>query len=143
MGPVDEVHRISDGQANVLQFRHGIPGFPNARRFVLIDFDDSGGSALQVLHSLDDPDLEMVVAVPWPFFPDYAPELGEADRQELGIEDPQDAVVFCAVTADAERDEVFLNLLGPFVVNATTLEARQVVLADTSQPVRAPVPLAG
>lgn len=127
----------------VVRFRDGIPGFPDARRFVLADLDDTGESPLQVLRSLDDPDLEMVVAVPWLFFPDYAPELDETDQRELGLEQPEDALVFCTVTVDPEREKAYLNLLGPFVVNAHTREGRQVVLADSRQPVRAPVPLAG
>lgn len=128
------------GDVPVLHFRDGIPGFPTARRFVLADLDEAGESPLQALRSLDEPDLELVVAVPWLFFPDYAPELGKADQRDLGLDDPDDAVVFCAVSADADSDQVYLNLLGPFVVNARTRQGRQVVLADPDQPARAPVP---
>lgn len=129
----------ADDSAPVLHFRDGIPGFPDAIRFLLADVDEAGESPLQVLRSLDRPDLEMVVAVPWLFFPDYAPELGEADQRDLGIDDPEDAVVFCAVSADPDSDQVYLNLLGPFVVNAHTRQGRQVVLADPDQPARAPI----
>jgi flagellar assembly factor FliW len=121
----------------VLSFPDGIPGFPDARRFVLTDLTDDG--TFQLLEALDT-ELSMVVSVPWLFFPDYEPELGPEDQTELGIAEPQDALVFCSVTADDDSDDVlYVNLLGPFVVNATTRVGRQVVLVDQDLPVRAPI----
>lgn len=135
---------MSSEDESTLEFPDGIPGFPAARRFVLTDLTEDEDGPFQLLQSLDDPALSMVVSVPWPFFPDYAPNIDDADRAELGLDDPEDAVVFCAVTADPEDSDVgtvFLNLLGPFVINARTRRGRQVVLADPDQPARAPVAL--
>lgn len=125
------------GEVAVLEFPDGIPGFPDAHRFTLLDLTDEG--TFQLLQSVDHPDLSMVVATPWLFFPSYAPELEPTDRRALQLEDADDAVVFCAVTA--EDDELFVNLLGPFVVNAQSRRGRQVVLADQDLPARAPVPM--
>lgn len=127
------------GQEHVLTFEDGIPGFPGSRRFVLVEVAEE--SAFQLLQSLDEPEVALVVAVPWIFFPDYAPELSELERASLGIERREDAVVFCAVTLDAERETVYLNLLAPFVVNVETRRGRQVILPDSGYPVRAPVKL--
>jgi len=124
----------------VLHFPDGIPGFPRSRRFVLADIAED--SAFQILQSLDEPEVSLVVSVPWLFFPDYAPVLDETDQRDLGISSPDDAIVFCAVAVDETGEQVYLNLLGPFVVNAATRQGRQVVLSDSSLPVRAPVALA-
>ena len=118
-----------------LEFDDGIPGFPDAHRFQLVEIVDDG--AFQLLQSVDDPDLAMVVAVPWLFFPDYSPELTDMDQSGLGIEDEQDAVVFCAVTLDSEHRTAHMNLLGPFVVNVKTRKGRQIVLTDQDFPLRA------
>lgn len=131
---------LKDSDVAVLRFRDGIPGFPESRRFVLTDLD--ADSAFQILESLDEERVSMVVSVPWLFFPDYAPELTDDDRADLGIDSPEDAVLFCPVTLDAEANTVYVNLLGPFVVNARTREGRQVALNDPSLPLRAPVRLA-
>ncbi len=127
------------GQEHVLTFEDGIPGFPGSRRFVLVEVAED--SVFQLLQSLDEPEVALLVTVPWLFFPDYAPELSELERASLGIERREDAIVFCAVTLDAERETVYLNLLAPFVVNAETRRGRQVILSDSSYPVRAPVKL--
>jgi flagellar assembly factor FliW len=123
------------GEESVLRFEEGIPGFPASRRFALVNVAED--SAFQLLQSLDEPDVAMIVTVPWLFFPDYAPELSELERTELELEGKEDVVIFSAVTLDAESSTVHLNLLGPFVVNAKTRRGRQVVLADSGYPVRA------
>lgn len=124
----------------VLRFPDGLPGFPGATHFVLTDLTEDG--IFQLLQSVDDPDLSMVVSSPWLFFPDYAPELSDDDERALGIERQEDVALFCSVTADADEDRLFVNLLGPFIVNADTLVGRQVVLTDQEWPVRAPIPAA-
>lgn len=120
-------------------FPDGIPGFPGAHHFALTDLTEDG--TFQTLQSIEDPDLSFVVSVPWLFFPDYSPQLSEEDRHDLGIEQPEDATVFCSVNVPEDEERLYLNLLGPFVVNTRTRIGRQVVLTDESQPVRAPIPL--
>jgi flagellar assembly factor FliW len=123
----------------VLTFPDGIPGFPAAHRWMLSDLVED--RVFQVLASLDEPGLEMVVGVPWLFFPDYAPDLTETDRADLGIETVEDAVVFCSVTVPEGGGAPTMNLLGPFIVNRHTRVGRQVVLEADAEQVRTPLPL--
>jgi flagellar assembly factor FliW len=129
-----------DDATPVLHFADGILGFAGCTDFVLVDI--APDSAFQVLQCLQDPDVSMIVTVPWLFFPDYEPELSDAEREQLGIEAPEDAIVFCSVTLEPDDDTVFLNLMGPFVVHQQTLQGRQLVLADSEHPTRAAVRLA-
>jgi flagellar assembly factor FliW len=126
--------------AKVLTFPDGILGFPGSTRFALVN--DSEDALFQLLQSLDDDSVALIVTVPWLFFPDYSPEISELERKQLKLQSPDDAIVFCPVTLTGDPDVVYLNLLGPFVVHKDTLEGRQVVLADSEWPVRAPVSLA-
>ena len=123
----------------VLTFPDGIPGFPGATRWVLTELAEDG--AFQLLQSLDDPDLAMVVGTPWLFFPDYAPDLADSEVHALGIERPEDAVLFCSVTVPDSGEAPTMNLLGPFVVNRHTNVGRQVVLGLDDAQVRTPLPL--
>ncbi len=137
----DDDESMSDTENEILHLERGIPGLTDAERFLLSDLSDDGESAFQLLTSVDEPDVSIIVAVPWLFFPDYAPELPDAEREALGLSEPEQAVVFCPVTLDAEHDQIHLNLLGPFVVNSSSRRGRQVVLADSEWPVRAAVDL--
>ncbi len=125
----------------VLHFTHGIPGFTDATDFVLIN--EVEDAAFQMLQCLNEPEIAFIVTVPWLFFPDYAPEISEAEALELDITNAEDSVLFCPVTIDADTDTVTVNLLGPFVVNAETRQGRQLVLTDQDHPVRAEISLEG
>jgi len=125
---------------HVLVFPDGIAGLPDATRWMLSDLAED--SAFQLLQNLDDTDLAMVVGVPWLFFPEYAPDLADDEVLALGIEQPDDAVVFCSVTVPDDDSGPTMNLLGPFVVNRHTRQGRQIVLGLDDAQVRAPLPMA-
>ena len=134
--PIVTETTLADG---VLRFSHGIPGFGHLRSFRLVSLGED--SAFQLLQSVDNPDIELVVVVPWLFFPEYEIEVPDEDQADLAIEQPEDAVVFSPVTLDAEERTVYVNLAGPFVVNPTTGEGRQVVQVGRDLPLRAPISL--
>lgn len=102
----------------------GLPGFPEARRFVLCAHDR--GSSFAWLISADVPELAFVVADPWAFFPDYSADLDERHLRQLGVDDAAklDVLVIATVTADGTT----LNLAAPLVVHGATREARQIIL---------------
>ncbi len=122
---------------STILFEDGIPGFPDHQEFELVDFAE-GESAFQLLQSTRDEDLAMIVCSPWLFFPDYEPEITDADRDGLDLVNPDDAVVFCPVTIGPEN-RLTVNLLGPFVVNAGTRQARQIVLIDSKYETQTPI----
>jgi flagellar assembly factor FliW len=124
-------------ESKILTFPEGLLGFPADQRFALVDASDD--ATYFWLQSLDDSRLAFLAAVPWAFFPDYSPELSEADQAALGITDPSQALVFCLLTFTDEA--VTANLLGPLVVNAETRHGRQIVLGASDYSAR--VPLAG
>jgi flagellar assembly factor FliW len=127
-------------EENILTFEDGIPGFPDHSRWVLVD--PAQDSAFQILQSADDRDVAMIVTVPWLFFTDYSPELTDIEQRELEIERPEDAVIFCPVTLGDDQDTIFINLLGPFVVNSRTRRGRQLVLSESGYPARTQLSLA-
>ncbi len=123
--------------SDVLIFDEGVPGFPDARNFALTDLVETG--EFQIFHDMDDPDVAMVVAVPWLFFPDYAPELSDLEQAGLELTAAEDALVFCSISFEGATP--FMNLLGPFIVNAHTRKGRQIVLTNQEYPLRAEIPV--
>jgi flagellar assembly factor FliW len=118
-----------------LEFVGPVAGFPDRRWFVLAEIDPA--SLLRSLRSLDDPGLRFLVLPPGPFFPDYAPELGDEWVEALELTAAEDALVLVIVTPGATAAEATANLLAPVVVNVRTRRAAQVVLADPALPLRA------
>jgi flagellar assembly factor FliW len=111
-----------------LHFAGGLPGFPDARRFVLIRIGDEL-SPFSVLRSLDDgSDVEFVVTHPGLFFPDYAPEIDDDTAERLELTSADDALLLVIVTVTDPVAASTANLLGPIVVNRHTRAAAQAVL---------------
>ncbi len=117
-----------------LHFPDGLPGFPELEHFVIVELREDG--AFQQLQSLDKVDVSMIVCVPWLFFPDYAPVLSDIEQEELALESADDAILFVPVSINTDTRQMFLNLLGPFVVNVKTRIGRQLVLTGTDYTTR-------
>jgi flagellar assembly factor FliW len=111
----------------VIEMAAGLPGFPDARRFVLVEWGEAG-SPFSLLRSLDHESLEFLVAAPVVLFPDYAPELDDAHADSLELTRAEDALVLVLVTVAERAEDATANLLAPIVINLTTLRAAQIVL---------------
>ncbi len=127
--------RVDDEK--VITLPDGLLGFVSMTRAVLLPVDDDG--LFFWMQSVDDPALAFLVLTPWPLFPDYAPELGEADQHALDLDDPADALVFCLLTSHDRPRRLTANLLGPVVVNQARRLGRQVVL-EGDHPTQAELP---
>lgn len=115
----------------VLEMAAGLPGFPDARRFVLMEWGEAG-SPFSLLRSLDHESLEFLVAAPVVLFPDYAPELDDVDAGALGLISAEDALVLVIVTVGESAEDATANLLAPIIVNIHTRVAAQVALPTAS-----------
>ena len=110
-----------------------MPGFPAHRQFVLVRLNEEG--LLYAFTSIEDPELRFLVAPPEPFFPDYAPEIENDVFAALNTKDPDRLLLLVVITAGT--DETTANLMAPIVVDRDSMRAMQVVLNDSSMPVRA------
>jgi flagellar assembly factor FliW len=113
----------------VLHMPAGLPGFPDARRLVLVEWGEEG-SPFRILRSLDHEALEFLVAAPVALFPDYAPEIDDATAAALELTCAEDALVLVIVTVAERAEDATANLLAPIVLNVHTQAAAQVVLSN-------------
>lgn len=120
-----------------IELVHPLPGFPDQRRFALVQLDEDG--VLCQLRSLDDPSLRFLVVSPVPFFPDYAPEVSDDVVEDLQIGSAEDVIVLLVLNAGDSLSTTTANLMAPVVVNTVTLRASQVILDDPTLPLAAPL----
>ncbi len=123
--------RIEAPSSNVIEF-DGLPGFPRAHRFVLLEHDRE--SLFRWLVCADEPDLAFVVTDPRQFFPEYAPALPPA-LTSAARPDPDPDLALLAI-ADVRAGEVHLNLAAPLVVDLERRRATQVILEGSDYPIR-------
>ena len=106
----------------------GLPGFPGAQRFLVRGHDQSDIFAWLI--SCDDPRLAFAIVSPWVYVPDYDPKMRRRDLESLEFEDSDELQIL--VSANVQRDTVYLNLAAPLVINLRTRKGIQAILdSDT------------
>jgi flagellar assembly factor FliW len=132
-GPEEQIDVPDDA---IFEISPGLNGFEHLRRFALIVDDDS---PVEWLQSIEEPALAFALLEPFMFYPDYGFELADRDCEELGLRQPQDAIVRCILTLHETAEQITANLLAPLVLNRHGRHGRQVVLQDSNLPLRFPV----
>jgi flagellar assembly factor FliW len=124
----------------LLTFAAGIFGFPDCRQFVLVPAEREG---LFWLQSVEHRPLAFLLADPFHFFPDYAVDLGAAERAELGVQDASEVAILSIVTLPRTRAErPTTNLQGPLVFNMSNRLGRQLAIAEPEWGLRREIDLA-
>ena len=121
----------------VIELVRPMPGFPEQRRFALVQLDEDG--VLCSLTSLEDPELRFLVVPPGHFFPDYEPDVEDDVAAELEITSPDDALLLVVLTAGSSLAPTTANLAAPVLVNPSTRRGGQIVLDRPGLPVAAPL----
>lgn len=122
----------------MLNLAGSLAGFPDAHRFALVRVRPESELLFRMV-CLDVPDLEFVAAAPYPFFPDYAPEIDDETAQRLELTDASDAVLLVLLTVGPTLEETTANLFAPIVINIHTRMASQVPLVGSSYSLREPL----
>ena len=101
----------------VIHFPCGLAGFENERDFILLQIRPD--APLLILQSVTTPVVGLLVADPYSFFDkSYAPQVSEAEKQLLSIENLDQAALLVTVSIPAGAPEkAVLNLTGPIVIN--------------------------
>lgn len=121
----------------VIELVRPMPGFPDDRRFALVELDDAG--TLCSLSSLDNPELRFLVVPPEAFFPEYAPEIDDATVAELEIGSEAEVLVLLVLSPGSSLPDTTANLRAPVVLNTANRRACQVILDDGALLVRTPL----
>lgn len=121
---------------SVFDISPGLTGFEQLHRYVLLVDDDS---PVEWLQSVEQPQLAFALLEPFLFYPDYGFELADRDCEDLGLQEPQDALVRCVLTLHDSAELITANLLAPLVLNRRGHRGRQIVLQDSNLPLRFPV----
>ena len=122
--------------ASSIEFVAPILGFEHETHFRLTSLEENG--LLWALESTQTPDLVFVVAAPEPFFPNYSPEVDESVIAPLGA-DPAALLLLVILTVSGPLATATANLLAPLVLSPDSRRGMQIVLADDTLPLDAPL----
>jgi len=122
----------------IINVAGSLAGFPDAHRFALVRVRPDTPLLFRMV-CLDLPGLEFVAAAPFPFFPEYAPEIDDETAERLELTSSADAVLLVLLTVGPTIAETTANLFAPIVVNVHTGMASQVPLVGSGYSLREPL----
>ena len=130
--------QVSIHTGRIIQFPEGILGFPEEKRFVILEHKP--GSPFWWLQSVDSPDLAFVMMSPFLVKEDYLEALPPSERKLIESGNADDYVLFVFVTIPkGQVEKMTANLLGPILIDAKKKIGRQLVLANSTYTTRYPI----
>lgn len=110
---------------DIITFASGLPGYEDEKSFVIIPVTDN--SPFYYMQAVKNPDLCLVVCIPFVFFPDYEVELPDEVIVDLEASSGEELAVYAVVTIPENFKEATANLLAPVIVNARNRKGIQYV----------------
>ncbi len=120
--------QLGVGEDEIIQIPQGILGFPEYKKFCLIDPGDD--TLILWLQSLENPEIAFPLLEPKIFKPDYSVKLSAAELRELKLENVNQSAVFGILTIPEDVSRMTANLKAPLVINLKSQVAKQVVLQE-------------
>ena len=125
---------------DVLFFSLGVLGFPEVRRYVMLDHGQN--TPLKWLQAVDKPELAFPMVPATDLVQDYHITVSPDDLAALAMESPDELQAFVILTIpNGAPERTTANLKAPIVMNPATHLARQ-VLVEQDYPIRYPLPVA-
>ncbi len=115
--------QIEVPEERVIIFPQGLLGFPELKRYILMDYKDTDVKWLQ---AVDDPDVAFIVINPFLLDPGYRLEVSEEVKEFIGLGDAEALAVLVILRIDDARLKA--NLQGPIVINSMNRRGVQLVL---------------
>lgn len=119
----------------VIRFPAGLPGFENARRFIIMSIPEH-----QPFHWMECVDegnaIRFAIINPLSFRPDYQPKIKKEELASLRIGDPKELLLYVIVTLRAPLVESTANLMGPLFINIREKAGKQIIIENDAYSLR-------
>ncbi len=126
--------RLDVAGDKIIYFPNGLIGFPDVKRYVLMDYKDT---LLKWLQAVDAKDVAFIVAPTYEFFPDYSVRIDNQTGDLLEIKNEEDVIILTILRVEGK--DVTANLQGPLVINSINKKGIQVVNEDSRFSCRTPL----
>jgi len=120
--------RIEVPENQLITLPMGLPGFPEAKTFVLIH--GHGDTPFRWLQAFERPDLALIVIDPLEVAPDFPLDLVRRSASFAGIDPHEDLVVLVVCTV-SQTEEPTANFLSPIGIGKSSRRGAQVVVHES------------
>lgn len=122
-------------ESKILSFHEGLPGFEDVKKYTLLCGEDAR-SPFKWLQSVDAPKLAFAMVDPFAIKKDYEININNDVLINLGVENPEDVLVYSIVVVPDEISKTSMNLKAPVIINKKSNKGMQVILDTDKYSVR-------
>jgi flagellar assembly factor FliW len=122
---------------DVIVFEEGLIGFPNARRFVLIESEIL--SPFRILKCVDDPRVGFIVLDPRAVIRTYDRSIPSEAWHSLAVEEKSDQLSLVISIIGKDPRESTANLQAPLLINHRKMLGKQLILTTARYSVTQPL----
>lgn len=119
---------------DIISFPSGIPGFENAKRFIIISVPEY--DPFHWLQCIDGDRVRFAIINPMVFRQDYNPKIPKSELDSLNIADPKFLLMYVIITLRTPLTESTANLIGPLFINIQDRIGKQIITEDGNYSIR-------
>lgn len=116
---------IEIDEKQIINFVDGIPGFPEYKKYVILNDEELDFTFLQ---SIDEKDLCFITLPPAAIVGDYSFDLSDETVEKLELEKPEDAATLAILNIPEDFKKMTANLKAPIVINTKNNKGIQELL---------------
>jgi flagellar assembly factor FliW len=124
-------------EEDIIMFPAGIPAFEQEKSFLLIAMGE--GVPFYYLQSALNPELCLVVANPFAFFPRYSIEIGQEELQRLDCSRREELLLYVILTVPQDFRQSTANLVAPLIINQESKKGLQFITTNSDYTTRHPI----
>ncbi|MDW0110811.1 flagellar assembly protein FliW [Sporosarcina aquimarina] len=118
-------------------FPNGLPGLEDEKQFVILPIE--GNDIFQVLQSVNNSNVALIVSNPYTLINDYSFEIDEPTIDLLEIKSPEDVMVLAVMSLKQPFESSTINLQAPLIFNINNQKAKQMIMNDATYQLRQPI----
>jgi len=123
----------------IIKVEGGLLGFEEYTDYMLINNTDTEGEVpFCWIQSCKNPNLALVLTVPFLVDPGYEVDIPEDILHVLDVQDEKDVAIYSICKIPEKFEEMTINLKSPLIVNIQNNKAIQMVMHDSSYRVDEP-----
>jgi flagellar assembly factor FliW len=131
-------HGVREFNENdIITFNKNIPGFEGLKKFIVFPVEEN--ELFNILHSLENEEIGLVVVSPFAFNKNYEFKLHDEKIDELKIASPEDVMVLTTVTLGSSLEEITTNLKAPIIINIKERLGEQIILDNDKYGIKHPL----
>lgn len=122
-------------EKDIIHFPGGIPAFEKETKFLIIAMEEGG--PFYYMQSVHNPDLCLVLAQPFIFFPNYTVEISDQELQKLESQGKrEDLAIYVILTVPEDFKQSSANLMAPVIINQAHKKGLQFIATNSEYTTR-------